>query len=76
MTARVLTGSKEEIARQVASLEDQVRQAIVFIEQPSDASGPPARTIEELFAEMEPHMVQVAGADDSREARYSRLPGE
>lgn len=31
MTVRVLTGSKSEIAEKLASLEGDVRQAIVFI---------------------------------------------
>lgn len=80
MTARVLTGSKQEIAQKLASLEGEVREAIVFIEEPSDASGQsrpdvPA-TVEELFAEMEPYTVQVGHVDDSREAIYTRMEGE
>jgi hypothetical protein len=33
-------------------------------------------TVEELFKEMEPYMVNVGNADYSREAIYSRKPGE
>lgn len=77
MTARVITGSKEEIARQVASLQGEVREAIVFIEEPSGASTTdvPA-TVEELFKEMEPYMAHVGDVDYSRDAIYSRKPGE
>ena len=80
MTTRVLTGSKQEIARKVADLEGDVRQAIVFIEDPATtAAGTPLpvpATVEEMFAEMEPYMVQVGHVDDSREAIYTRMPGE
>ncbi len=77
MNARVLKGSKQEIAQQVAELEGDVREAIVFIEQPPGASTQPApATAEEPFKEMEPYMVQVGNVDYSREAIYSRMRGE
>jgi hypothetical protein len=76
MTARVLKGSKQEIAQKVASLEGEVREAIVFIEEPPGVPIPPGGTAEELFAEMEPYTVQVGNADYSRAGIYSRMPGE
>lgn len=77
MTAITLKGSKQEIAQQVANLEGEVREAIVFIESPVNASTPPVpATVEELFAEMEPYMVNVGNVDYSREAIYSRNPNE
>jgi hypothetical protein len=81
MTTRVLTGSKQEIARKVADLEGDVRQAIVFIEEPgtTPAAGTPLpvpATVEEMFAEMEPYMSQAVDVDDSREAIYERQEGE
>ena len=76
MTVRVLTGSKQEIAQKLASLEGEVREAIVFIAEPSDALRSAGASAEELFAEMEPYMVEVGNADYSREAVYSRMPGE
>jgi len=77
MTARVLKGTKQEIAQQVAALEGEVREAIVFIEEPAGAAAQdvPA-TVEELFAEMEPYTSKVADFDDSREAIYTRMDGE
>ena len=75
MTARVLKGSKQEIAQQVANLEGDVREAIVFIEPPLGASIEPV-PVEELFKEMEPYMVNVGNVDYSREAIYSRKPRE
>jgi hypothetical protein len=73
MSAQILTGSKREIAESVARIPGEVREAIIFIEEPSDA--PPA-TVEKLFAEMEPYMVHVGNADYSREALYTRMEGE
>ncbi len=77
MTARVLRGSKQEIAQQLASLEGEVREAIVFVEEPPGA--PTQRvpeTVDELFAEMEPYMVNVGEVDYSRAGIYSRKPDE
>jgi hypothetical protein len=77
MTARVLTGSKQQIAQQVASLEGEVRQAIVFIEEPAETSKQAVpETVEEMFKEMEPYESHSDHVDDSREAIYTRQPGE
>lgn len=77
MTVRVLTGSKQEIAQKVASLEGEVREAIVFVDEPSVASTPPAPdTVEDIFLEMQPYMVNVGDVDYSRAGIYSRKPGE
>ena len=75
MTARVLTGSKQEIATMVAGLEGDVREAIVFLEDPVTPSTQPVpETVEELFAEMASCMVNTDHFDDSRDAIYE--PGE
>ena len=79
MTVR-LTGSKEEIAQQVANLPGEVREVIVFVEEPRTKSMQPvADTVEDFFKEMEPYMVEVDDVDDvddSREGIYTRKPGE
>ena len=69
MTARVLTGSKQEIAQALAGMAGEVREAIVFVEEAAGAAA-------DLFAEMEPYAVQLSDFDDSREAIYSREGGE
>ena len=74
MKAQILRGSKQEIAETVVRISGEVREAIVFVEEPSD-STPPALG-EDIFAEMEPFTVRTLGADDSREALYSRMEGE
>ena len=77
MTAHVLTGSKQQIAQQVASLEGEVREAIVFVDEPISASAQAVpETVEELFEEMEPYTVKVDQFDDSRQAIYQRMEGE
>jgi hypothetical protein len=77
MTARVLTGSKHEIAQQVANLEGEVREAVVFIEEPTAvAAQRMSGTVEELFAEMRPYESNAPDIDDSREAIHTRKPGE
>ncbi len=69
MTARVLTGSKQEIAQKVANLEGEVREAIVFIEEATDASRQSIpESVEEMFKEMEPYESHAVDVDDSREA--------
>jgi len=74
MKAHVLTGSKTEIAETVARIDGVVREVIVFVEEPSDSKPEPSE--EDFFAEMEPFMVRVGCADDSRESLYTRMEGE
>jgi hypothetical protein len=83
MTVRVITGSKQQIAEQVAGLPGEVREAIVFIDDAPASATPgtrpidPAATAEDFFAEMKPYMVDMADdVDDSREAIYERPEGE
>ena len=79
MTARVLKGSKQEIAQKVASLDGEVREAIVFIEESADlrpSGGEGAENAQDIFAEMEPYVVRVRDVDDSREALYTQQEGE
>ncbi|MGO9110763.1 MAG: hypothetical protein ACLP9L_16195 [Thermoguttaceae bacterium] len=72
MSVQVLRGSKQEIAEKAAGISGEVREVIVFIEEPSRGAGSP----DDIFAEMEPLTVRAGGADFSREAIYSRMEGE
>lgn len=76
MSARVLRGTKQEIAAAVARMTGEVREAIVFVDDPAPptpaGSEPPAG---DVFAEMQAFLVDVADVDDSREAIYSRMDG-
>jgi hypothetical protein len=73
MNAQVLRGSKQEIAELVAGIRGEVREAIVFVDEPVDRN---AGTGEDIFAEMAPFTVNVGGVDCSREAIYTRMEGE
>jgi hypothetical protein len=77
MTTHVLKGSKREIADHLVRLTGEVREAIVFVDEPTPpaAAGHPAE-VEDPFAEMTSSMVDVADVDDSRVAIYSRADGE
>ncbi len=72
MTARFLTGSKREIADKVAQIDGDIREVIVFIDEPPA----PTAIAEDIFAEMEPFTVQRSVVDDSRDAMYQLLEGE
>ena len=74
MKTHVLRGSKHEIAEHLVRITGEVREAIVFEEEPTPPAGTPE--VEDIFAEMRPFMVDVAEFDDSREAIYTRMEGE
>ena len=74
MKARVLTGSKQEIADNVLRLPGEVREAIVFVDEASVSVQEVLQ--ENIFAEMEPFSVRTGGADYSRDALYGRTEGE
>ena len=73
MIAQVLHGSKQEIAEKIVQMSGDIREVIVIVEEP--APIPPAPG-EDIFAEMEPYMVNVTDADFSRAAIYTRMEGE
>lgn len=73
MKAHVLTGPKEHIAETVARMEGDVREAIVFVNEPTDRT---AAAECDIFAEMTPFEVSVGDLDDSRESLYTRQAGE
>ena len=74
MKPRVLIGSKQEIADTVLHVAGNVREAIIFIEDPQELAGQPLA--EDIFAEMESLSSRAGDADYSREALYSRTDGE
>lgn len=75
MKTHVLRGSKQEIVEGLARISGEVREAIVFEEEPATAPGL-ASGGSDLFAEMRPFMVDVPDVDDSREAIYTPAEGE
>ena len=77
MKAHVLRGSKQEIVERLARISGEVREAIVFEEEPAPTgNGAPTADAKEIFAEMRRYMVDVQDVDHSREAIYTRMEGE
>ena len=76
MKTHVLRGSKQEIVERLARISGEVRHAIVFEEEPATTPTAGANNTEDIFAEMQPFMVDVQDVDDSREAIYTRMDGE
>jgi hypothetical protein len=76
MKTHVLRGSKQEIVEGLVRISGEVREAIVFEEEPAATPGPGASDTQDLFAEMRPFMVDVQDVDDSREAIYTRMDSE
>lgn len=77
MKTHVLKGSKQEIAEGLVQINGDVREAIVFVEEPArTAPIAPPDNGEDIFAEMRPLMVDVPEVDDSREAIYSPMESE
>ena len=77
MKTHVLKGTKQEIAENLVRISGEVRESIVFVEEPAPvAPGTPMHDAEDIFAEMVPFMVEVQDVDDSRDAIYSRMEGE
>jgi hypothetical protein len=75
MKTHVLRGSKQEIADRLVRLRGDVREIIVFEDEPT-ANAFQVQNAEDIFAEMQPFMVAANSIDDSREAIYSRTDGE
>jgi hypothetical protein len=75
MAAHVLRGTKQEIADNLVRIPGEVREAIVFEEEPATAAAPTPRA-DDIFAEMRPYMVSAQDVEDSRPAIYTRLEGE
>jgi len=76
MKTHVLKGSKQEIAERLGRISGEVREAIVFEEEPAATPGAEADHNGDIFAEMRPYMVDMQDVDDSREAIYTRMDGE
>ncbi|MFN0136010.1 MAG: hypothetical protein ACKVS9_07815 [Phycisphaerae bacterium] len=87
MRTRVLTGTRQSIADEIARLDVEVREAIVFLDEtgakPTVAASACTSTrgsqpiaVAEFFAEMDDDAVLTTHVDDSREAIYRESPGE
>ena len=66
MKTQILRGSKEQIAEAVIRIGGEVREAIVFVEEPLDLTEDLGG--QDVLAEMEPLMVKGDNVDYSRES--------
>jgi len=78
ISTRELKGSKEEIARQIEEEQGSIVSVWMVVEEPANASfNPPSEEeFAQLMAELEALAVNVPHVDYSREAMYTRMPGE
>jgi hypothetical protein len=73
MKPQVLTGSKQEIADTLLRTTGEVREAIIFVDEPSASSS---QVPEDVFAEMESFLANAGDANYSRDALYGPADGE
>ncbi len=66
MKAQVLKGSKEQIVERLSRIEGEVREVIVFVDEPGAAHA----NGHDIFAEMDAIAGRYADFDDSRESAY------
>ncbi|HXU30005.1 MAG TPA: hypothetical protein VN851_05455 [Thermoanaerobaculia bacterium] len=71
MQTHVLRGTKQQIAENLVRMPGDVREAVVFVEEPASAEARKPKG-EDIFAEMLPYMVDVKDLDDARETVYTR----
>lgn len=75
MKTHVLKGSKQEIVEGLARIIGEVREAIIFEEEPLSLA-PSSHQSVDIFTEMELFMVDSQQVDDSRESVYMRMDCE
>ena len=68
----------EEPADAISTPNQTMPPSLDAMPPSSDAppSSDPTQPVEDMWAEMDPYMVRVGGADYSREAIYTRMEGE
>jgi hypothetical protein len=85
MKAHVLTGTREEIAQKLSTIDGDIREVVVVVDEPIVVNGEPmnaAKVVDDseldMFKEMEPYMtdIDLDNVDMSREAIYTQYPDE
>jgi len=73
-----LKGSKQQIARQVEQVNGQIITALLVVEQAAPTQFVPLSDEEfsRMMKDLASLAVQAPNADYSREAMYTRMPGE
>jgi hypothetical protein len=75
---RELRGSKQQIVRQIEQVNGQIISAYVVVDEAAAASfvPPSDEDFAQLMKELESLAVEAPNVDCSREAMYTRMPGE
>jgi hypothetical protein len=84
VTTHELKGTKEQIVQQLEHMSGRIVSAIVVVEESQTAPfisdgdfvPPSDEELEKMMKELESLAVSAPRADDSREAMYTRMPGE
>ena len=78
VSTREIKGSKEEIVEQIGKLNGRIVSAILVMEEPVEKPfvPPTEEEIAGMKRELEGLAVSVGNVDWSREAMYTRMPGE
>ena len=73
-----LRGSKQQIARQIEQVNRQIITAYLVVEEPvaTQFVPPSDEDFSRMMKELESLAVQTPNVDYSREAMYTRMPGE
>ncbi len=79
VSTREIKGTREQIVEQIEHVEGRIVSAILMVEE-SAAAGefvpPTDEEFAKLAAELDSLAVRAGHVDDSREAMYTRMPGE
>lgn len=78
VSTRELRGSKEEIARQIEQVEGEIISAILVVNDDRGGAydSPSEEEFFRLLSDLDTMAVSAPNADYSREAMYTRMPGE
>lgn len=78
LMSREIRGTKAQIAEQIRHIQGEIVEAFLLVEEPASINSAPLSQaeLENFRAEMEADTVAVDHVDDSREAMYTRMPGE
>jgi hypothetical protein len=73
-----LRGSKQQIARQIEQVDGQIISAILVVDQPAATQfvPPSDEDFSRMMKDLESFAVHAPNVDYSREAMYTRMPGE
>ncbi|MCL2640630.1 MAG: hypothetical protein FWD53_07290 [Phycisphaerales bacterium] len=78
VTTKSLKGTREQIVNEIRQISGQILSATIVIDEAATPQKPSSTdaAFQQFLKEMAVDTVSVPHADDSREAIYTRMPGE